>query len=282
MRRADHAAKRIDLPRRLCPIATLTTQIPASAGIAAGRFRQSGNKDPDVMNTHQNATPQNVPAVITDGFSDTDPTASPLRGTSIRFKDGAYESFGEAIDVEDTSYAVIDRVQGWQKLQRDCPPEYLVRATGEPKPAQPFVDKKDWPLDLNGNPSHPWKWTHYLYLLDTSTGEFSTFWSNTIGGNVAIGELSDQVSLMRNVRPGAIPVVALRSKMMPTQFGGDKPRPHFKILGWKAHGSDQTLLAAPEQNLIDVEKPSLKEQMGGDEVPFNDPLPDLGAKKKKK
>lgn len=228
---------------------------------------------------------------ITDGFSDTDPTASPLRGTSIRFKDGHYESFGDTIDVTNKSYAVIDRVQGWQKLERDCPPEYLVRKTGEPKPAQPHVDKEAWPLNLNGEPQHPWKWTHYLYLLDTITGEFSTFWSNTIGGNVAVGELSDQVSLMRNVRPGAIPVVELAAKDMPTQFGGTKPRPHFKILGWKSHGTEQTLLTAPEQKLVDVEKPSLKEALG-DEVPEKDweakgdLLPDLGThanpKKKKK
>jgi hypothetical protein len=209
------------------------------------------------VNTHQNQN-ANVPAVI-DGFADTDPTASPLRGTALRFKDGAYETFGDTVDVKESSYVVIDRVQGWQKLERDCPPEYLVRKTGEPKPAQPVVPKDAWPLDLNGKPSHPWKWTNYIYLLDTATGEFSTFWSNTIGGNIAVGELSDQVSLMRNVRPGAIPVVALCAKDMPTQFGGTKPRPYFKILGWKAHGSDQALLASPE--LREIEAPKLAEEL---------------------
>jgi hypothetical protein len=208
---------------------------------------------------------ENVPAIV-DGFSDTDPTASPLRGTTIRFKDGHYESFGDKIDVEGKAYAVINRRQGWQKLQKDCPPEYLMRQTGEPKPTQPFVDKKDWPLNLNHVPEHPWKWTHYLYLLDTVTGEFSTFWTNTVGGNIADGELNDQVALMRGVRPNAIPVVALSAKDMPTGYGGTKPRPYFKILGWKARDAEQGLLAAPEQKLVDVDKPSLEEQMN-DEIP---------------
>jgi hypothetical protein len=235
---------------------------------------------------------KNVPAVINDGFGTSDPTDSPLRGTAIRFKDGDYFSYGDQVDVEGKAFAVIGRVQGWQKLERDCPPEYLIRRTGESKPAQPFVDKKDWPKDLNGNPAHPWKWCEYLYLLDTATGEFSTFWSNTVGGGIAVRALDDQVTLMRGVQPNAMPAVALESTDMPTSYGGTTPRPHFKILGWKAHGTEQTLLAAPEQNLVDVEKPSLKEVMGGDEVPEKDwetkgdPLPaDLSAKatpKKKK
>ena len=213
------------------------------------------------MVTHHQTQNANVPAVI-DSLAATDPTDSPNRGTSFRFKDGGYESFGEKIDVEESSFVVIDRVQAWQKLERDCPPEYLVRQAGQPKPAQPIVPKENWPLDLNGKPSHPWKWTNYLYLLNTATGEFSTFSSNTIGGNVAISELSDQVSLMRNVRPGAIPIVALSSKDMPTQYGSVKARPYFKILGWKARDTEQALLAAPE-----VEEPSLADAMD-DEIGF--------------
>jgi hypothetical protein len=234
------------------------------------------------MNTSSNAL------TIVDGFSDSDPSASPLRGTATRFKDGFYFSYGDKLDVKGKTFAVLDRVAGWQKLQKDYSPEYLMRDPGQPKPPQPHVPKEEWPLDLNGAPAHPWKWTHYLYLLDTNTGEVSTFWTNTIGGSHAIGDLSDQVSFMRNVRPGAIPVIALESKDMPTQYGGTKPRPHFQICGWKQRDPEQqNLLAAPEQKLVDVETPSLSEAMGGDKVPFNDPVPHFSAagetpKKKKK
>jgi hypothetical protein len=71
---------------------------------------------------------------------------------------------------------------------------------------------------------------------------------------------------------------------MPTQFGSTKPRPHFELRGWKERDPEQqNLLAAPEQKLVDVETPSLKEQMGDDEVPEKDwdakgdPVPQFSA-----
>jgi hypothetical protein len=142
-----------------------------------------------------------------------------------------------------------------------------MRTPGEPTPPQPEVPKEDWPPDLNGQPQHPWKLTHYLYLLNVSTGEISTSWSNTTGGRIAVGHLSDQVAFMRKHRPDAIPVIALESRDMPTQYGGTKPRPHFEILGWKNNTGPQLLTS--EAPLVEVETPSLAEQM-------DDEIPDLG------
>jgi hypothetical protein len=226
---------------------------------------------------------------VTDGFSDSDPSASPVRGTSIRFVDRAYVGLGgDKFETKNKSFAVLDRRQGWQKLvKKTCPPEYLMRAVGQPKPQQPFVDKKAWPLDFNKQPAHPWKWTEFLYLVNTDSGEFVTFSSSTAGGGIAVRELADQVSLMRNVRPNAIPVVELSDTDMPTQYNSTKPRPFFKLLGWKTRDAEQP-------QLVDMAKPTLKEEMGGDEVPEKDwaakgdPLANLDApkasptKKKKK
>jgi hypothetical protein len=194
-------------------------------------------------------------ATIFDGFDADaqDPTASPIRGTNLKFKDGDYYAFSDQVDVRGKSYAVIDKLQGWQKLERDCAPEYLMRKPGEPRPDRPHVDEKDWPLNLNGVPEHPWKWTTYLRLLNAETGELSTFWTNTVGGNIAIGELGDQISFMRQMRPNAIPVIALEARDMPTQFGSTKPRPHFRILGWRQRddtGSAPAALTGPEQNSV--------------------------------
>jgi hypothetical protein len=199
----------------------------------------------------------------TDGFDIADPSASPIHGTNIKFKDGGYFAFGDKLDVRGKSFAVLDKREGWQKLQRDCPPEFLIRTPGEPRPPKPHVAQEDWPLNLNGEPEHPWKLTHYLDLLDVETGETSTFWTNTVGGRVAVDALSEQVAFMRRVRPDAVPVIALESKDMPTQYGGTKPRPHFRILGWKARGTGpQGLLGGP------VSTPPLSEQMGGDSVDY--------------
>jgi hypothetical protein len=146
-----------------------------------------------------------------DGFGDSDPTSSPLRGPGVKFKDGDYYTFGNKIDVKDKTFAVVELKRGWQKLEKDCAPEYRMRKPGEPTPPQPEVPKEDWPLNLNGKPEHPWKSTHYLVLLDTATGEVSTFWSNTTGGRIAVAALNDQVDFMRRHRPDAIPVIALES-----------------------------------------------------------------------
>jgi hypothetical protein len=173
---------------------------------------------------------------ILDGFDvyANDATSSPIRGINMRFKDGGYyTAYSEQLDVTGESYVVIDQLKGWQKLQKDCSPEYLMQKRGEPRSPQPHVDKEDWPLNLNGVPEHPWKRTTYLWLLNTKTGEISTFWTNTVGGNWAIGDLSDQVAFMRQERPRAMPVIALESRDMQTQYGGTKPRPHFRILGWR-------------------------------------------------
>jgi hypothetical protein len=184
---------------------------------------------------------------FSDGFDAdaADPTASPIKGPEKRFKDGGYVEFGDEVDEETNKYAVRQKLQGWQKLERDCPPEYVMRKIGEPRPARPHVDEANWPLDLNGKPAHPWKLTNYLVLLNIETGEISTFSTNTIGGNIAIGELSDQVEMMRQEMPGAVPIIALQSKDMPTQYGGTKPRPYFKITGYRQRGGADQAIAAP-------------------------------------
>jgi hypothetical protein len=206
-----------------------------NAGVVTGR-NPAGKKERGKMTNE--LTP-------IDGFDADahDPTASPIRGTGLRFKDGDYFAFSESVDVQGKSYVVLDRLQGWQKLEAGCPPEYLMRRPGELRPPRPHVDEADWPLNFNGQPEHPWKLTHYLHLLDAESGEFSTFWTNTTGGNLAVGQLSDQVNFMRQVRPNAIAVIALESREMPTKYGGTKPRPHFQILGWR----ERTGLAGPEQ-----------------------------------
>jgi hypothetical protein len=223
-------------------------------------------------------TPVNAVAVI-DGFSDdNDPSASPIKGTNIKFKDGAYFAYSDEIDVHGKSYAVLDPQKGWQKLARECSPEYLMQKLGGPKPPQPHVDKKDWPKNLNGELEHPWKWTHFLYLLDLATGEISTFWSNTTGGNIAVGALSEQVQFARKARLDVIPVIALESNEVPTQYGGTKPRPHFRILGYRPYNgiNPQNLIGGPAPEEIKqvehapIERAPAKPVTG--KAPFNDDI----------
>lgn len=213
--------------------------------------------------TSQSQTPNALTPI--DGFDLGDPSASPIRGQSLRFKDGDYFSFAEKLDLSGNTYLVLDLREGWQKLQKDCPPEYLIKISGEQRPPRPHVDEKDWPLNLNGQPEHPYKYTWYLHLLDAGTGEMSTLSTNTTGGGIAIRELKDQTALMRRLRPGSLPVISLQSKPMPTQYGGNKPRPHFKIEGWRT-------IDIGAQGLItsQVDAPSTEEKL-------DDALPDFAA-----
>jgi hypothetical protein len=224
------------------------------------------------MNANVNTTTSTI-AVVTaiDGFdvAAQDPSASPIRGVNVKFKDGDYFSFADKIDVRERTFVVLDRKEGWQFLKKDCPPEYLMRAPNGLRPPQPHVDEAAWPLNLNGKPEHPWKLTRYLYLLDAATGEISTFWTSTIGGRIGIDELTDQITFMRQMRPGAHPVVQLRSKPMPTSYGGTKPRPYFHLAGWKqADGAvEQAQITGPTGPTVDVEPPTSAE-IFDDEIGF--------------
>jgi hypothetical protein len=188
---------------------------------------------------------------ILDGFDAdaADPSGSPIRGSNWRFIDGDYFAFKEPIDVGDESFVVYDIHKGWQKLEKGLPPEYLMQLKGEPKPTQPHVDNADWPPGLPGQQAtHPWKWTVFAWLLNTKTGEISTFTTNTTGGHIAVKELSDQVQFMRQMRPGAMPVVALKSTMMPNEFRTLRPR--LQILGWRerSDAGAPAALNGPEQS----------------------------------
>jgi hypothetical protein len=220
------------------------------------------------MNTN---TPTPNALTIVDGFDDNaDATSSPLRGIAFRFKDGEYFAYSEPFETEGRTFAVIDKSDGWQKLAEGVPPEYLMRQPGQVRPPRPEVPEKDWPLDFNGNPAHPWVLTRYLYLLDTATGEVSTFWSNTTGGRVAFDELSQQVKVTRSAQPDAIPVIALESTMMPTRYGSKKPRPYFRIAGYKLRGNIGAQLLTDETTpLVESPKLSIAEEM-------NDSVDDIG------
>jgi hypothetical protein len=64
------------------------------------------------------------------------------------------------------------------------------------------------------------------------------------------------------VQPNAIPIIALESTMMPTHYGSKKPRPYFRILGYKTRsGGDPQKLLTSE---VEVKKPSLAEELNDD------------------
>jgi hypothetical protein len=183
-----------------------------------------------------------------DAFDHDDPDASPIRGSNVKFDAGAYYTGKEKTLVKpDRRFVAIDKAAGWQFLKKDCPAEWVMATPGQPTPERPECgDESDWPVDLSGNPSCPWKYAHFLYLMDIDSGQTLTFSSSTSGGKVAINELTQQIKSMRTMSPGAMPVIALESVQMSTKFG-KKPRPSFRILNWRDRTNRQEM--DPDQGL---------------------------------
>ena len=101
-----------------------------------------------------------------------------------------------------------------------------------------------------------------------------TYVTGTVGGNMAVGDLSDKIKTMRRLRGEQVyPVVTLADTHMKTRFGG-RQRPHFKIARWVQLGGNGTALPAPpapqasQAPLLagrSVKEPDLKEELN-DEI----------------
>jgi hypothetical protein len=207
---------------------------------------------------------------------------------------------------------ILRVVQKWHEQQ---PIETIVL-----EPHQKFPDTKkmneeapkaEWIEGPDSKMRGPWQAQHIVYLLDPKTMDKYTFPTSTAGGAIAVRELRDKIVWMRKFRgPSVYPTVLLSDTFFPTRFGG-RQRPHFKILParWVRFGGEgdqietvsgptpllppTTTAATPakpaepttaqsELPLETVKEPSLKEEMGGDEIPFNDPTPDLGKAERPK
>jgi len=202
----------------------------------------------------QNAltTTTDNPVAVADGWDaqSNDSAASPMKGSSIKFDNGAYFIGREKTLIQpDRQFVAIDVREGWLFLKKDCPAEYDMRAVGGPKPPRPnsFSDPSEWPDGLDGNPADPWRYAKFLYLLDPLSAEVFTFTSSTTGGRIGISDLSSQIQLMRNTRPGAVPIVELQSRQMKTKFGM-KPRPFFQVAGWRVKSEEANKLLNDSAN----------------------------------
>jgi hypothetical protein len=168
--------------------------------------------------------------------------------------------------------------------------------------------KEEWG-EVPDGPRGPWQAQHIVYLLDPKTMDKYTFPTGTAGGAIAVRELRDKIVWMRKFRgPNVYPTVLLRDTFFPTRFGG-RQRPHFKILPnrWVRLGGEgdqiepasglmplsppttatpdkpiEPTTAQSELPLETVKEPSLKEEMGDEIPPFDDPVPDLGKAKSPK
>jgi hypothetical protein len=90
--------------------------------------------------------------------------------------------------------------------------------------------------------------------------------TDTYGGRQAVGELKDACTTVRQVRPGALPVVQLATGSMPTRYG-PRPRPDFQVIDWRGSTS-----AAPATIQQQIEQQTVDANAGG--APFGNDLND--------
>ena len=62
------------------------------------------------------------------------------------------------------------------------------------------VPREEWIEGPDGNPRGPWQAQHVVYLLDPTTMDRFTFPTGTIGGAIAVRDLTDKVKWMRRFR----------------------------------------------------------------------------------
>jgi hypothetical protein len=212
--------------------------------------------------------------VKADGFTVTEKAGNNLIvGKMLKFTiDSKYKVDKADILPTNTTLVAVDVTTTWVKWQDDKPIEHRITHPGQLHPDRddlPDQDKTKWQRGLNGEPADPWRDTRYLRLIDPRTGQDYTFVTDTYGGRKAVGDLKSQIANVRFAYPGAVPVVQLGSTMMKTAFGL-KPRPEFKVVGWRNKGNAAVQLTHSPQNEGGEQNPTEIEPPLNDDIPSFD------------
>jgi hypothetical protein len=93
--------------------------------------------------------------------------------------------------------------------------------------------RSEWGIGLNGLPQGPYNRALILKLLDLVTMDRYAFVTKSLGGQIAIGDLSDKTKIRRRLQgPCVTPVVSCRSTLFKTRYNPHDRRPHFEPLRW--------------------------------------------------
>ena len=200
---------------------------------------------------------QEVSIANADGFAVQENTgASMIVGKMVKFLDGRYIVDKTEPLPATTTLVAVNVITAWVRWGDGNLPENRVTHVGQSHPLReelPDRDKTKWPPGLNDEPNDPWRDTRYLHLIDPNTGADYTFVTESYGGRKAIGALKQQIANVRMAHPGALPLVQLASAPMKTRFG-PKPRPDFKVVGWrggKGDGGTGNATLAPANDMDD-------------------------------
>jgi len=204
-----------------------------------------------------------------------------LKGTQIKFTN-AYTwvtRAGEEMPPNKEFIASdVVRVEAkWTKVQ-NAPPQTRVLLPGEKfrdvKKLNEETPKSEWVEGPNGLKG-PYENQHYLYLLDRLMKRY-TYVASTIGGNIAISDLVQQVKDARFVYgPDTYAKIRLSDTWMKTSYSKEgRQRPHFIVTGYTRKRGEEAggkLVELPDlaetTKLEHLDKPTAKQALD-DEIEF--------------
>jgi len=203
-----------------------------------------------------------------------------LQGTRLKFTNETtwVTNAGDEIpsNAEFIAWDVV-RVEAKWSRDKKAPPFTRVVPPGDKfrdmKKLNEETPRSEWVEGPNGEPKGPWEIQHYLYLQDKLMKRY-TWVTATVGGNIAVAELVQQIKDARKAYgPNAYAVVQPSDTFMPTRFGG-RQRPHLIVVRFtRLRGGDGGGKAAELPNLTEtaklesLAKPTAK-QVLDDEVEF--------------
>ena len=87
--------------------------------------------------------------------------------------------------------------------------------------------REEWGTDLNGNPVGPYVRVLVLKMLDANTMDRFAFVTSSVGGSIAVGDLSDKTKVMRRLNGANVtPVVSCSITNFKTRFSLKSVREH--------------------------------------------------------
>jgi hypothetical protein len=192
-----------------------------------------------------------------DGFN-FNPDGRLIRGDIPKFRDGRWTHEGE--------FLVVGKKGCLQKWVKNKPVETI---TEQPLPnvddLNAAVNVSEWEDGING-PRPPWQYQILVYLLSPKTGAVYTYASGTIGARIAVDRLTERIATMRMLRgDNVVPLVTLDNAPFKTKYG-ERLRPEFKIIGWRALGGGPTEPKAIA-GITPVDSPTTAEELN-DEIGF--------------
>ena len=111
--------------------------------------------------------------------------------------------------------------------------------------------KDEWGIGLNGQPQGPFTHALILKFLDAKTYDRYAFVTNSQGGGVAVGDLTEKSKISRRINGSNVTaVVTCHSTRWSTQFNPHGKRPDFRVERWMPLDGDRQLTKPVEPSKL--------------------------------